>query len=349
MTGKKLTVRRKNSINVCYLIDVAPEKFRGGGQTHLVNLVRCLKRPGLASARPGLNIFGGQGPQVILRFFWMIYVIPHVIFYYLFRRRFDLIHAHSVPAMAAGKILSLVLGIPVVVTIHGSVISDKDSPCRTARTVLSIFLEKWILTKIRYDAQITVSRNFLEIPNVNKNVVYIPNGVNLEVFKGPALPRQGRALSHKIVLFVGRKNDPVKGFKILEEAMKFVKREIPGVRLLVADGSVPEREVIKMYLAADLFVLPSLSEGFPLTLLEAWAAKLPVVATAVGEVSYLVRDGINGYSIQPGNVESLAKAIIKALKNPDLAKLGENGYNLAKEYTWERAVRETLRVYQKIC
>ena len=141
----------------------------------------------------------------------------------------------------------------------------------------------------------------------------------------------------------------MKGFRILEEAMKLVRREIPGAKLLVVDGSIPDAGVVKMYRAADLFVLPSLSEGFPLTLLEAWAAKLPVVVTAVGEVPYLVKDGVNGYLVSPGEVGSLAEAIIAALKNPDLAKLGENGYNLAKEYTWERAARKTLRVYQKIC
>ncbi len=335
MAGKKSTNRRRSSIRVCYLIDVAPERFQGGGQTHLVNLVRCLERPGLAVAGPGLNIFGGQGPQAILRFFWMIYVIPQVIFHHFFRRRFDILHAHSLPAMAAGKILSLILGIPIAATVHGAWMKS--------------WLEKLVLTKIKYDAQITVSRNFLEVSNVNKNVIYIPNGVDVGAFKGPALPRQGRALSDKTVLFVGRKNDPVKGFGILEEAMEIVKKKIPKVKLVICDGSFSHNEVIEAYQQADLFVLPSLSEGFPLTLLEAWAAKLPVVATAVGEIPYLVKDGVNGYLAFPGDAVSLAKAIITALGNQHLAKLGENGYNLAKEYTWERAARETLKVYRKIC
>lgn len=131
--------------------------------------------------------------------------------------------------------------------------------------------------------------------------------------------------------------------------MKLVKQEIPEAKLLAADGSVSRDEVTKMYLRANLFVLPSLSEGFPLTLLEAWAAKLPVVAAAVGEVSYVVKDGINGYLVPPGNVGAFAKAMTIALKNSDLAKLGENGYNLAKGYTWKNVARKTLAVYQKIC
>jgi len=346
MSGKKLTNRRKSSISVCYLIDVSPEKFQGGGQTHLTNLVRELKRSDLEYSRSDLLIFAGPSPITLIRFLWIFWVIPQVIFNYLFRQKFSLIHAHSVPAMAAGKILSLVLGIPIVVTVHGSLVSNQESPGE-ARKLLARFLEKWILTKVKYDAQITVSRNFLEVPNVNKNMMYIPNGVDVGKFAKLHTPL--RSFANLTILFVGRKNDSVKGFRILEEAMKLVRLEISGAKLMIADGSIPEAEVVKMYRQADLFVLPSSSEGFPLTLLEAWAAKLPVVVTAVGEVPYLVKDGVNGYLVSPGEVGSLAEAIIAALKNPDLAKLGENGYNLAKEYTWERAARKTLRVYQKIC
>ena len=330
-------------MNICFLIDVSPEKFTGGGQAHLTNLIR----PGLSPAgRPGLNIFGGSNPHIFLRLFWMFYVIPQVVFHHFFKQKFDLIHAHSIPAMVSGKILSSILRIPIIVTIHGAWMKSR--------------LEKFVLTEIKYDAQITVSRNFLEVTNVNKNVVYIPNGVDIVKFtklhnrvrrfasRSEVLLRRINFQSPKI-LFVGRKNDPVKGFRILKEAMKLVKEKIPGIKLLVADGSISRNEVIKMYSRADLFVLPSLSEGFPLTLLEAWAAKLPVVATAVGEVSYIVKDGVNGYLVPPGKVESLAEAIIAALKNSGLAKMGDNGYNLVKEYTWEKTVRETLKVYQKIC
>jgi glycosyltransferase involved in cell wall biosynthesis len=268
----------------------------------------------------------------------MFYVISQVIIHHFIRKRFDLIHVHSIPAMMSGKILSSILKIPIVVTIHGAWMKN--------------WMEKFVLTGVRYDAQITVSRNFLQFPNVNKNIAYIPNGVDLDVFKGPALPRQGRALSDqktKVILFVGRKNDPVKGFSILERALELVKQEIPQIELLVAGGDLPPEDVLHMYRKADLFVLPSLSEGFPLTLLEAWAAKLPVVATKVGELPYLITEGTSGYLVEPGNYESLAEGIVRAFKNKHLAKLGENGYNLAKRYTWKNVAQKTVYAYRKVC
>ncbi|MEK7110987.1 MAG: glycosyltransferase family 4 protein [Patescibacteria group bacterium] len=338
-------------MNICYLIDVSPERFTGGGQTHLLNLIKQMK---FQISNFKFQILAGLGPNVFLRLLWMLYVIPQVIFQHLFKQRFDLIHAHSIPAMVSGKILSVILGIPVVVTVHGY--NGKR------------WMEKLVLTKIKYDAQITVSRNFLEIKNINKNVVYIPNGIDIVKFILRSRTPLCRAKLHHSnqppqILFVGRKNDPVKGFSILETALELVKKEIPQTELLVAGGDLPSEDVLQMYRKADLFVLPSLSEGFPLTLLEAWAAKLPVVVTAVGDIPYLFKLGsfvnfpVNedvcetslGYVIRPGSSQSLARGIIMAFNNNHLAKLGENGYNLVKEYSWEKTARETVKVYQKIC
>ncbi|MBI5357017.1 glycosyltransferase family 4 protein [Candidatus Collierbacteria bacterium] len=321
-------------MNICYLIDVSPERFRGGGQAHLLNLIKQMQFSRGAGSGFAGQILTGKSPNFIFRLLWMVYVIPQAIFYHFFRQKFDLIHAHSIPAMVSGKILSLILGIPVVVTVHGY--NEKH------------WMEKLVLTKIKYDAQITVARNFLQIPNVNKHVVYIPNGVDLgkykKVQKSTKKYKKGR-----VVLFVGRKNDPVKGFSILLQALELVKKEIPEVKLLVAGGDLPQETVLQMYWEANLFVLPSLSEGFPLTLLEAWASKLPVLVTRVGELPYLVKDEINGYLVDPGSARQLALAVIEALRNKNLAKLGESGYNQAKEHTWKKTAGETIRVYQKIC
>ena len=187
-------------------------------------------------------------------------------------------------------------------------------------------------------------------------MIYIQNGVDISRFQRDKfriqtfVPRtQSRGNSEfRIVLFVGRKNDPAKGFAILEKALELVKKEIPQIKLLVAGGDLSQEDVLQMYQKADLFVLPSLSEGFPLTLLEAWAAKLPVVATRVGELPYLIRDEINGYLVEPGSTQKLALAIVRALKNRNLAKLGENGYNVAKHYKWSKVAGSTLKVYESV-
>ncbi len=299
----------------------------------MLNLIKQMQVSRGAGSVFARQILAGKNPNIFFRILWMIYVIPQVIFYHFFKQKFSLIHAHSIPAMVSGKILSVILRTPVVVTVHG--FNGK----RRA--------EMFILTKIKYDAQITVSRNFLEIINVNKNVIYIPNGVNLKLFQKSG---QSSIIHHpSSILFIGRKNDQTKGFSILLKALEIIRQEIPEIKLLVAGGNLPPEEVMQMYRKANLLVLPSLSEGFPLTLLEAWAAKLPVVATGVGELPYLVKDGVNGYLVNPGSAGQLALTVIKALRNRNLAKLGENGYNLSREYTWGKTAGETIKVYQKIC
>lgn len=342
MTGTRLTGKQSTSINVCYLIDVAPTSFIGGGQTHLLNLVRALEH---SSPDFSYHIFGGPSARFLLRFGWSIAVVPQIILQHYFIGKFDLIHAHSVPAMIAGKILSILTGIPIVATIHGTTFTASISVSNQIIRIRSFF-EKKLLTSVRYDAEITVSTNFLRCLNINKDVVYIPNGVDLSAFsfhKG--------SISHpraQSVLFIGRKNDPVKGYAVLEEAMRLVKRHIPSAHLVVADGSIPSNQIPTLYHSSNLFVLPSLSEGFPLTILEAWAAKLPIIATAVGEVPSLIKEGVNGYLVEPGNAKKLADKIVLALRNRRLAHLGRNGYNLARTFSWDAAAIKTFVVYRRV-
>ena len=92
------------------------------------------------------------------------------------------------------------------------------------------------------------------------------------------------------------------------------------------------RDIPDLLSALDIFVLPSHSEGVSLALLEAMAAGLPVIATAVGGLPEVVTDGENGLLIPPKDPEALAQALARLLADPALAKkLGENARR-----TWKR-------------
>jgi glycosyltransferase involved in cell wall biosynthesis len=99
--------------------------------------------------------------------------------------------------------------------------------------------------------------------------------------------------------------------------------------------------------AADVFVLPSRSEGFSNALVEAMAASLPVVATDVGGNAEAVRDGISGFIVPSENSAALAVAIIRLLSNPALAKtMGSAGKDLAIErFTTETMMRRISGAY----
>ena len=84
--------------------------------------------------------------------------------------------------------------------------------------------------------------------------------------------------------------------------------------------------------AIDIFVLPSLSEGLGLALLEAMATGKPVIGSNVGGIPELIEEGVNGYLVTPANPVQLSEAIIKLALNPELAnKMGRSGRLKAEE------------------
>lgn len=92
------------------------------------------------------------------------------------------------------------------------------------------------------------------------------------------------------------------------------------------DGSRKE----ETFRAADVLLLPSYNEGLPISVLEAMAFSLPVVATDVGGISEAVKDGVNGYLMQPGDCDRLTECIEKLATSPELrAQMGQAGYGLA--------------------
>jgi glycosyltransferase involved in cell wall biosynthesis len=99
----------------------------------------------------------------------------------------------------------------------------------------------------------------------------------------------------------------------------------------------------------DVFCITSRSEGSPNVILEAMVARRPIVATAVGGILELVRDGENGLLVPVGDSERLAQAIAKLLEQPDLARrLGEAGRKTVEERTCARAAQRLASLYQSI-
>jgi len=160
--------------------------------------------------------------------------------------------------------------------------------------------------------------------------------------------------------------------KTLVEAARIVVDKFPGVIFLIV-GEGPLRKEIEILIKKfsleeevkllgfrqdipeilsilDLFVLSSSWEGLGTSLLDAFASKVPVVATNVGGIPEIVKDGVNGILVPPGNPGALARAIISLLKNRDLARqIAEEGFRLVKEkFRIERMIEETRRIYDRL-
>ena len=174
-----------------------------------------------------------------------------------------------------------------------------------------------------------------------------------------------------VIGLVGRLDHWGKGHKELFEAMASLKEHYPLHALIVGGGRRidevkalaaslgladvvhflgPRPDVPDLLHAMDIFVLPSYSEGLSLALLEAMAAGLPVIATAVGGTPEVVTDGGNGLLIPPRDAAALAAALERLLGDPDFARrLGANARDHVREhYSLDRLGREINEIYGEL-
>jgi len=203
-----------------------------------------------------------------------------------------------------------------------------------------------------------------------RKIRVIPNAVRLEPFttrRSGLRPTRKGADEYPVVLTLARL-DPQKGLFTLLEAARLVSE----ARFVVA-GEGPERpaleaqirrfglerrvsllghrdDVAELLAGCDLFVLPSLYEGLPVSVLEAMAAEKPVVATAIGGTDEAVVNGSTGLLVPAGNPAALAEAIRTVLGNPELARrFAEAGRQRAvDEFSSERMVLRVSELYEEI-
>ena len=115
-------------------------------------------------------------------------------------------------------------------------------------------------------------------------------------------------------------------------------------------GYVDYEKIEHLYNKVDLFVLPSLTESCPLNILEAMACQLPVVATDVGGIPEIIREGVEGLLVKPGNAEDLAEKISYMIENKKEAEYMalEGRKKVEKRFNSHIMAEKTLEVYEKI-
>ena len=140
------------------------------------------------------------------------------------------------------------------------------------------------------------------------------------------------------VIWVGRK-EKLKGYNVVQK----LKRKF----YVIECTNVPHDNMPLYYRSADIFVLPSLYEGMPLTALEAMASGLPIVAYRVGGLADIVFDDFNGYLVKPGDIKELTKKIKLAYENKK--RLGKNGRLLTEKiFNWEYVAKRYLEIYESL-
>ncbi len=263
------------------------------------------------------------------------------------RYRPAIVHTHMAKAGAIGRVAARVAGVPVVVhTYHGHVFHSYFDSFRTtaylaAERLLAHLSDRLVAVGERQRAEIAAYGIGDE-----RKLVALPLGLELEPFLEP-IPRGAlrRALGlpeQTPLIGIVARLVPVKAHETFLQAAALVRDEHPDARFaIVGDGECRaaleararalgldgvlhflgwRRDLPGVYADLDVVCLSSLNEGSPVALIEAMAAARPVVATAVGGVPEVVRDGISGLLVPPRDARAMAAAIGEILAAPERAR-----------------------------
>jgi len=285
------------------------------------------------------------------------FLLKHIIF--LLFKKYDLVHAHY--GFHSALVAAIVKRRPLLITFHGS-----DALIEPLRNRLYSRLQRFVVS--RSDHIIAVSsevRNVLisQLHAEPAKISIISCGVDTSVFSPIDKIDVRRKLKidegEKVVLFIGQLRYG-KGVDIISECA----RRMPDVTFLLIGtgplrintkncrsvGIYPNIQIPTWINAADIFILPSRSEGTPVVLLEALSCGIPVVASKVGGIPDVVREGETGYLVEPEDVDMFEKRLRELLENPEKRrKMGQQGRkDMIENYDSRKIANRIKMIYEKV-
>ena len=294
----------------------------------------------------------------------------------------DIVHTHTAKAGALGRLAAILAGTPVKVhTFHGHVF---DGYFNKITTKIFIAIERFLgrfTTKV-----ITVSNSVANDVSARYSIIpkdriaVIPLGFDLEKFftsdKCRGRLRKELDLSEDVLLvgIVGRLV-PIKNHKMFLDAAKIILAtshySSAAKFIVVGDGELRHtlenyaaktgiadkvvflgwrKDLENIYADLDVVGLTSLNEGTPVSLIEAMASSKPVVATDVGGVKDIVKDGVSGRLVASGDINGFAKAVSGLLNDSsERIKMGAGGKEFVKaNYNKDRLIENTKNLYKDL-
>lgn len=298
------------------------------------------------------------------------------VFPKLMKGDFDLIHSHLFghPHFVMSAIAAKLKGIPHIHTTH----CPWSDASRSFAGKVGLIASYNIVSRIAFkmtDKIIAITpweiKFIKRFGGSEEKIQVIPNGMpNIffeKIKKNDFKKKNG--IKGDLVLFFGRLSETKRPDNFVEIA-KLVLKERPNARFVIRgpDEGLREltkqkigddkriilmketrdkKEIVKMYQSAGMYVLPSYREGLPLTLFEAMACGLPIVASPVNGVPYEIKEPDNGFLVKWDNISGFKKRIIDLLDDKKLRdKIGKKNMEKARSYTWEKISERTMNIYK---
>jgi glycosyltransferase involved in cell wall biosynthesis len=278
----------------------------------------------------------------------------------------DLVHTHGYKADLYGYLAAWRCHKPVVATCHNWVGG-------TAALGIYNHLDRMVLKKFDALAAVsdTVAHRLLAFGVPTEKIQTIANGIDVPAFEHAEPLPLLKAEDDTVVGIVARL-DLQKGFEYLLQAARELCKTFHALKIIIV-GEGPDRNAIEemirqyglqsnvilagqqsnmpgVYAAMDIFVLPSLNEGLPMTVLEAMAASKPVIATRVGAIPSVITDGENGLLVAPKDAESLRNAIASLLDDPERRRrMGDQAHAwVSQNHTSEAMALKYREMYEEV-
>jgi glycosyltransferase involved in cell wall biosynthesis len=314
----------------------------------------------LRYSRPSSRRFGLR--QLLIPLLW-----------YHRKYHFDVLHCHGVyPPGYVGASFHKISGVPLVITPHGGDIKTDHKGYiinqRVTERIIRTFASAQAVTAISSDIRDRV----LKLGAPDDKIHLIPNGVFTDNFKTASMYHEKKSHDNPYIVYLGRL-EKVKGIDVLLRAFSIVNKDYPGLKLKIAGtgkeisnlqtlaedldisneidflGIVEGNKKIELLQNALFLICPSRYESFGVVILEAFASGIPVVATNVGGIPDIIKDGENGFLVEPANPQKLAEKIIILLNNPALRiTMAQNAQKSNNIYDWNDIVKKYINIYSRI-
>jgi len=337
-----------------------PDKT-GGGEFIAYKIAKELIKKGhtvkvLTSGNPQIKKYNGiKTIRIPINRYLMNLSFPIIAYY---ARDVDLIQTSSGNMCFPSWLAAKVLNKPICCYVH-HIFGPywKDVRGIVVGRIFQIF-EKMFLTR-SYDSIVFQNKSSLDIGlkiGVDRKRSYILHpGIDYKSFQMNKIKKE------PIVLFVGsiamsKDIVKVKGLDYLLEAARKIpdtkffvvgggkyleKLKIISPENVIFTGALPRKSLVELYNRALIFCLPSLSEGFGISILEAMSSGCAVIST--------IDIGQNGILIRPKNSKDIVKSVNQLINNKKLAqKIGSENMKLAKKFTWNSFMNKLIKVYDVI-